>query len=740
MALSHQKKIVDHLVGICPRQHGLLVAHQMGGGKTFSALMFMNNFRKTPVVIICPDFLRDLYNRESKLRMGKPLRQDTVIITYDEVSKYIKTNPNFCKGCVLIMDEAHYIVALINTLPPDEGEDIYLTLMKHPRRTLVMTGTPVYDSVLDMRILINIAAGKEVMPFRSYEYINAFTKPRYFNTVFWGYFVTAMTSTFTRSAAAVGVFAFVYMKVGNEQGYDNFGGNMLRSLIDPLYSFLNVMMKPQPAGTDTYHKFIFAKGVTMFFKHPYDGYEEYKKFTEKYGGELVFDYEKAVEEARNAGKIYDGPKVNIYKDEKLFEHLFHEIQQDKNTDERVRTFVSRKNAFIMGSTGAFFFLLALFAALNKLQLLHNWISSGNDPMFYRQMDYRKIQQAVAPFLSFYTLEPGSNGIPTSSEHEVYVLYDMFQTKLWTEMVYNFLSKENANMLGLSEGEAKYETDSTMLRSMAQESYLKFGRMISNCSAPGSFPVKFETCWNKITENNTRQPLGIVVYSDMLKGTDAFEQFLLHKQITTSFRFARFGQALSDAERERVLEEFKNREIHLVLLEAGIVEGISFLRTREMHILDPPLSFKTLAQLMGRVVRIHSHTGLPADEQHVHYYNYVATFHPKWIEYVTAAWSMLKHKIGNQIAFFSNFYTIWWRTKTARHTLPYSFKPTILESTTAEALMFRKLIPLRKLMRDLKTKISNDNLILPSISCCPRYEQDGPSEECLANHLAPCPGD
>ena len=43
--------------------------------------------------------------------------------------------------------------------------------------------------------------------------------------------------------------------------------------------------------------------------------------------------------------------------------------------------------------------------------------------------------------------------------------------------------------------------------------------------------------------------------------------------------------------------------------AGMYEGISILGCVQMHILDPPMDFKNLAQVMGRVVRLHSHDTL-----------------------------------------------------------------------------------------------------------------------------------
>ena len=56
------------------------------------------------------------------------------------------------------------------------------------------------------------------------------------------------------------------------------------------------------------------------------------------------------------------------------------------------------------------------------------------------------------------------------------------------------------------------------------------------------------------------------------------------------------------------------------------EGISFLRCRQVHIMEPYWNKSRLEQIIGRAVRFCSHKDLPAEERNVRVYIYMAT-HP-----------------------------------------------------------------------------------------------------------------
>jgi len=188
-SLPHQKAVINQLVASCPKQRGLLVAHQMGGGKTLTALMMFRNYPKSKHIIVCPSFLKDLYDRESVIVFGKPLLENTVILDYEEFKIKALTDEEFFKDAILAMDEAHYLVPIFETLDMETFEKLYFVLLTQPKKCLLLTGTPVYNSSNDLRLLVNIAAGKEILPFRETDFMREFTVPRKSRAAFWGQFM-----------------------------------------------------------------------------------------------------------------------------------------------------------------------------------------------------------------------------------------------------------------------------------------------------------------------------------------------------------------------------------------------------------------------------------------------------------------------------------------------------------------------------------------------------------------------
>ena len=702
--LPHQKTIINHLVASCPGQHGLLVAHQMGGGKTFTALMFMQNYRRSRHVIICPSFLKDLYGRESLKLLGKPLRDTTVVLDYDELHKCLRVGSiEFLRNAVLIMDEAHYLLEMFTNLPATTFQQYYEVLMSLPKKSLIMTGTPVYNAVTDLRILINIAAGKEVVPFREIEYINAFTSPNRFTTASFGYFVTALTSKWTKGIVAA-VTAYSVYTLNKFTTVDVLNMITLKAV--------NKVLERVPGESGLANDPEFFEGLVK-------------------GIATSLTYEKISEWSIPAG-------MNTLN--QFSTSLWNFVISHPSTNKYVKFITNEKTKTLFLILLGFNFLMNVYKMLSMLKMLHSRLSSQNDPMFYRVMDYEKMKRALGPYLSFYKLRAGTNGIPTTKENEINLMYDSHQTKLWTRMLYNFLTDQDMVDLGITKKTLDYSDGvlpASPVKQVNPQMYENFGRMISNTAPNGKFPPKYEKCFELMCKPwKDKRPHSAVVYSDFEKGTASFLKFLEYKRTGLSFRYEVLTPFMSPSQRSVLLDEFGEQKIDVMVLYAGMYEGISFLKAAQLHILDPPQSYKSLAQLMGRVVRIHSHTGLPLEEQTVEYFHYIANFSPGFIQFITQAVGTTVRMAGNKVGQMTEVLRIWKDSQTFRQKLPSSYNPTILETLTPEALTASRLRPLRQLMMSLETKIST-TVKLPAMQCCPKYETDGVSSECLEEHLSPC---
>ena len=728
-SLPHQRAVIDQLVASCPRQHGMLVAHQMGTGKTLTALMFLNNFPKSRHVILCPVFLKDLYDRESLRLLGKPLIKSE-IIAYTELEERLRLNPDLLDNAVLVMDEAHYLLELFNGM---DFQKLYTLLSCRTKKCLALTGTPIHSSIKDLRILINICAGKEIMPLKETEFIKIFTRPKYGKTLFYGYFLSGLTSMWSKiviTSVMVYLGISINKKISTVDALNNFslrffenlsaksGGSMPLST-KSLKRFMSVLLESLPGRT---------RNESYYDPLPAHPWEDDK---------AIFRFVMETEEA----EFFDSSAKLLERSE-VSKSMWETYLNDPQTHPVFRSLGTKKGQTFLVIALISLSLVVIRSMLYLLNLLHRKMSVQHDPMFYRALDYGAMKTALSPYLSYYKLKPGTNGVPLTKERSVYIMYDIHQTKIWTRMIYNQLSDADLKDLGLSKGTLDYTKDrlGTFGHEVTPQSYEKWGRMISNVSPPGRFPAKFEQCFRLMCLPwGEKIPHGAVVYSDFQMGTQNMMDFLARKVTVASnpFRYELFSGTLSAERKIEIMEDFANQKINVIVLEAGLYEGFSFFRASQMHILDPPENYKNLAQLMGRVVRMHSHDGLPPGQQVVEYFHYVATFSPSFGTFLANIFETTSGLVYNKLGYLREFLNLWKESQTYKQKLPSSYNPSILETLTPEALVFSRLLPLRELVHNIETTIST-TVQLPAMQCCPKYETDGRSAKCLG--ISPCDDD
>lgn len=166
---------------------------------------------------------------------------------------------------------------------------------------------------------------------------------------------------------------------------------------------------------------------------------------------------------------------------------------------------------------------------------------------------------------------------------------------------------------------------------------------SHVESPG-FDVKTcSTKFHKCIQNIEKSPGPVFVYSNFVTtaGIDAFTMILQkvygykdwessssQPQAATVPRFGVFRASTPD-ENTRLLKKYnspENRDGSLVKVIIGsptMKEGISLLRTRQIHILDPYWNRSRTEQIMGRGVRFCSHADLPLDQRKVDVFHYYA---------------------------------------------------------------------------------------------------------------------
>lgn len=144
----HQQRVVDRI----KKQPGLVVAHGLGSGKTLTSIAAQDALRM-PETAIVPASLQQNYRKEIRKHTNK--RPPTEVQSLQRVAggKVEKTRP------LMVVDEAH---RLRNT--ESKTYQRVRDLSKGSEKRLLLTGSPWYNRPSDIAPLVDVAAGKDVLP------------------------------------------------------------------------------------------------------------------------------------------------------------------------------------------------------------------------------------------------------------------------------------------------------------------------------------------------------------------------------------------------------------------------------------------------------------------------------------------------------------------------------------------------------------------------------------------------
>lgn len=160
-----------------PNQHGLLVYHGLGSGKTLSSI-FSTEVLNTEATAVVPASLQDNFKKEIKKSKMSP---DRFSVTSYE--KFIK-NPNSTKKGLLIVDEAH---RLKNS--GTQRSQQLRNVSNNFSKVLLLTGSPIQNAPSEIAPLINTAAGENRLPTDKKVFNKAYVKqyidrPNLFEKIF----------------------------------------------------------------------------------------------------------------------------------------------------------------------------------------------------------------------------------------------------------------------------------------------------------------------------------------------------------------------------------------------------------------------------------------------------------------------------------------------------------------------------------------------------------------------------
>jgi len=173
----HQRNAVKKFM----KEDGYMFVHGTGTGKTLSAVTasqcFLSQYKKRKVIFVGPTSL--LKNFEKELMNYGISKQDInskyEFYSFDRVmSLHKKGQPIDCKKNMLIIDEAHNLrnrkEAVRKRGAKDKEESkryqAVMNCAKNAEKRLLLTATPIVNSIGDMFALINILYGKNLVGTR----------------------------------------------------------------------------------------------------------------------------------------------------------------------------------------------------------------------------------------------------------------------------------------------------------------------------------------------------------------------------------------------------------------------------------------------------------------------------------------------------------------------------------------------------------------------------------------------
>lgn len=152
---------------------GLVLAHGLGTGKTRTSLQVANALG-SPTNVVVPAALQENYRKELKKWLGG-VPETFNIQSQQQAARKGLDSPELS---TLIVDEAHRA---------RDPQSKLITSLKQSLadKKLLLTASPVYNHPADLATLINLAAGKPLLPQDRTEFEKEFVKEKIVNPPFW---------------------------------------------------------------------------------------------------------------------------------------------------------------------------------------------------------------------------------------------------------------------------------------------------------------------------------------------------------------------------------------------------------------------------------------------------------------------------------------------------------------------------------------------------------------------------
>jgi ERCC4-related helicase len=155
------------------------------------------------------------------------------------------------------------------------------------------------------------------------------------------------------------------------------------------------------------------------------------------------------------------------------------------------------------------------------------------------------------------------------------------------------------------------------KSTAMNAFLNATRQISNTWNGNENTPKL----NKVLLYLSKHPKPAIVYSNWIgNGIKPLASMLEKKNMS----YLEFTGGMTDVKKNKVVTDYNNGKIDVLLLSSSGGEGLDLKNTRQIHIMEPHWNEAKISQVIGRGIRYKSHEALPLAQRHVSVFHWIST--------------------------------------------------------------------------------------------------------------------
>lgn len=183
--LEEHQIIPSSYLNKCNKLHGILLWYSVGTGKTLTALTIALNNPNKDIIVVSPEELTFVWENETK-KIGN-FKNKISFKNYKNLKDVLSSSK--LSNTIIILDEIQNLVNSFKDPTSYEYKNIsfFLSKLKTCNKVICLTATPVYTEIVDLVYIINIASGKEVLPYNYSEFKRKFYNINKIKSIFFGY-------------------------------------------------------------------------------------------------------------------------------------------------------------------------------------------------------------------------------------------------------------------------------------------------------------------------------------------------------------------------------------------------------------------------------------------------------------------------------------------------------------------------------------------------------------------------